>query len=84
MDNNEEIKNRRKQLVFYPSLYDDLERLQMILVDKQGKPMYKSFNDLMDHIGREFVAKHQSKLDAHTEFMKQMQEDDWGEYFLRE
>lgn len=75
MSNNEETKNRRKQLVFYPSLYDDLERLQMILVDKQGKPMYKSFNDLMDHIGREFVAKHQSKLDAHKEFLKEIQDD---------
>ena len=70
MSNNEEIKNRRKQLVFYPSLYDDLERLQTILVDDSGKPLYKSFNDLMDHIGREFVEKHQSKLDAHTEFLK--------------
>ena len=75
MTKDEEIKNRRKQLVFYPSLYDDLERLQMILVDKQGKPMYKSFNDLMDHIGREFVAKHQSKLDAHKEFLNEMQDD---------
>ena len=75
MTKDEEIKNRRKQLVFYPSLYDDLERLQMILVDKQGKPMYKSFNDLMDHIGREFVAKHQSKLDAHTEFLKSIRID---------
>ena len=70
MGNNEEIKNRRKQLVFYPSLYDDLERLQTILVDESGKPLYKSFNDLMDHIGREFVEKHRSKLDAHTEFLK--------------
>lgn len=75
MGNNEETKNRRKQLVFYPSLYDDLERLQMILVDKQGKPMYKSFNDLMDHIGREFVDKHRSKLDAHTEFLKSISND---------
>lgn len=75
MTKDEEIKNRRKQLVFYPSLYDDLERLQMILVDKQGKPMYKSFNDLMDHIGREFVAKHQSKLDAHKEFLNEIQDD---------
>lgn len=75
MDNNEETKNRRKQLVFYPSLYDDLERLQMILVDKQGKPMYKSFNDLMDHIGREFVEEHRSKLDAHTEFLKSIRSD---------
>ena len=75
MGNNEEIKNRRKQLVFYPSLYDDLERLQMILVDKQGKPMYKSFNDLMDHIGREFVEKHRSKLDAHAEFLKSIRSD---------
>ena len=75
MTKDEEIKNRRKQLVFYPSLYDDLERLQMILVDKQGKPMYKSFNDLMDHIGREFVDKHRSKLDAHKEFLKEIQDD---------
>lgn len=75
MTKDEEIKNRRKQLVFYPSLYDDLERLQMILVDKQGKPMYKSFNDLMDHIGREFVEEHRSKLDAHKEFLKEIQDD---------
>ena len=75
MSNNEEIKNRRKQLVFYPSLYDDLERLQNILVDDSGKPLYKSFNDLMDHIGREFVNKHQSKLDAHKKFLKEIQDD---------
>ena len=75
MGNNEEIKNRRKQLVFYPSLYDDLERLQTILVDDNGKPLYKSFNDLMDHIGREFVEKHQSKLDAHAEFLKSIRID---------
>lgn len=72
MGNNEEIKNRRKQLVFYPSLYDDLERLQNILVDDSGKPLYKSFNDLMDHIGREFVDKHRSKLDAHTKFLESL------------
>ena len=75
MTKDEEIKNRRKQLVFYPSLYDDLERLQMILVDKQGKPMYKSFNDLMDHIGRKFVDEHRSELDAHTEFLKSIRSD---------
>lgn len=75
MDNNEETKNRRKQLVFYPSLYDDLERLQSILVDDSGKPLYKSFNDLMDHIGREFVDKHRTKLDAHTEFLKSIRSD---------
>ena len=75
MGNNEEIKNRRKQLVFYPSLYDDLERLQTILVDDNGKPLYKSFNDLMDHIGREFVEEHRSKLDAHTEFLKSIKID---------
>ena len=75
MENNEEIKNRRKQLVFYPSLYDDLERLQNILVDDSGKPLYKSFNDLMDHIGRDFVDKHRSKLDAHAEFLKSIRSD---------
>ena len=75
MTKDEEIKNRRKQLVFYPSLYDDLERLQTILVDESGKPLYKSFNDLMDHIGREFVEKHRSKLDAHKEFLKEIQDN---------
>lgn len=75
MGNNEETKSRRKQLVFYPSLYDDLERLQTILVDESGKPLYKSFNDLIDHIGREFVDKHRSKLDAHTEFLKSISND---------
>lgn len=75
MTKDEEIKNRRKQLVFYPSLYDDLERLQTILVDDSGKPLYKSFNDLMDHIGREFVDKHRSELDAHTEFLKSIRID---------
>ena len=75
MAKDDEIKSRRKQLVFYPSLYDDLVRLQSILVDDEGKPMFKSFNDLMDHIGREFVAQHQKKLDAHIEFLKKMKDN---------
>lgn len=75
MAKEEEFKTKRKQLVFYPSLHDDLERLTTILVDDEGKPLFKSFNDLIDHIGREFVAKHQSKLDAHKKFLKEIQDD---------
>ena len=72
-EKEEEFRTKRKQLVLYPSLHDDLELLRQILVDEQGKPIYKSFNDLINHLGNEFVAENKKRLDAYKEFLQQNQ-----------
>lgn len=72
-EKEEEFRTKRKQLVLYPSLHDDLELLRQILVDEQGKPIYKSFNDLINHLGNEFVAENKKRLDAYKQFLKENQ-----------